>query len=80
MDDIIPLELFRFFTRHFIWTTSGQLKAITMVYQDLLKGRNKRLKQKCMNRIKEIRIYRSISISNVRGLETTADNMITHPL
>ena len=32
-----------------------------------------------MNRIKEIRIDRSISIVNLRGLETIADNMITHP-
>ena len=32
-----------------------------------------------MSRIKDIRIERSISIVNVRGLETTADHMITHP-
>ena len=79
MDDIIPLELFRFFTRHFIWPTSGQLKAMTMAYQDLLKGRTRKGKQRCMSRIKDIRIERSISIVNVRGLETTADHMMTHP-
>ena len=32
MDDIIPLELFRYFSRHFICPTSGQLKAMTMAY------------------------------------------------
>jgi hypothetical protein len=77
MDDIIPLELFRFFTRHFIWPTSGQLKAMTMAYQDLLKGRSGRGRQRCMSRIKDIRIERSVSIANVRGLEITADNMMT---
>ena len=32
-----------------------------------------------MSRIKDIRIERSVSIVNVRGLESTADHMITHP-
>ena len=80
MDGIIPLELFRYFTRHFIWPTSGQLKAMTMAYQDLFKGRTRKGKQKCMSRIKDIRIERSISIVNVRGLETIADSLITSPL
>ena len=79
IDEIIPLELYRYFTRHFIWPTSGQLKEMTMVYQDLFKGRTRRGRQRCMNRIKEIRIDRSISIVNVRGLEITADSLITSP-
>jgi len=32
-----------------------------------------------MSRIKDIRIERSVSIVNVRGLESIADHMITHP-
>jgi hypothetical protein len=32
-----------------------------------------------MSRIKDIRIERSISIVNVRGLETTAGHVMTHP-
>lgn len=78
-DDIIPLEMYRHFCRYFTWPTSGQFKAVTMVYQDLFKGRSRRGKMRCMNRVKDFRFERSISIVNVRNMDSEAENWRADP-
>ncbi len=50
--DLLALELYRLLVRHAVWPSEGQMKAVTMVYEDLFKGRSvKTLRMCCMLRV-----------------------------
>ena len=60
-NDIIALNLYRFLVKNAVWPTESQLKAITMVYEDLFKGRSaKEAKLCCMLRVPGAQFDRSL--------------------
>ena len=61
--------LYRYIANSQTWPTEGQLKAMTMVYQDLFKGRNDRGTMRCMNR-GAFRFDRNITVGRLRILPT----------
>jgi hypothetical protein len=66
-NDIIALNLYRFLVRNAVWPTESQLKAMTMVYEDLFKGRSvKDAKMCCMHRVPGARFERSLCVPSIR--------------
>lgn len=54
-NDILALELYRYFLKYQIWQTSGELQPMTMAYQDLIEWKSKKGKPLCMVRIQDLR-------------------------
>ena len=66
-NDIIALNLHRFLVRNAVWPTENQLKTMTMVYEDLFKGRSvKEAKLCCMHRVPGARFERSLCVPSIR--------------
>ena len=55
-DDALTLKFYRHSVRYQVWSTFGQVKAMTMVYQDLFKVRSPEGKTKVCNQVTELHI------------------------
>ena len=70
-DKGFALLLYRYIANSQAWPTEGQLRAMTMVYQDLFKGVNDRGTMMCMNR-GALRFDRNVTVCRLRILPTKA--------
>ena len=65
-DDILPNELYRYLVKYQIWPTSGELQAMTVAYQDLIR-KDKKRKPTCIIRIGTFRHEKDITACTLGG-------------
>ncbi len=70
--DLLALELYRLLVRYDVWPTEGQLKVVTMVYEDLFKGRSQNAKMCCMWRVDDGRFAQSLTLNSLRVIDLEA--------
>ena len=71
LEQILALETFRAMEKNKQQLTKGILKAVTMVYQDMLRVRERPGEGRimhCMHRIGGFRFNRSITVANLRAI------------
>ena len=62
------------------WPTEGQLKVMTMVYEDLFKGKSiQEGKMCCMRRVPKCRFERSLHVYTLRTIDYNGAGAISHP-
>ena len=78
-DRVLALELYRLLKRFSVWPNEGQLKVMTMAYEDLFRGRSEQGKMCCRHRVPTFKFHRSLDLRATRVIDGNADTARSHP-
>ena len=63
-----------------VWPSEGELKVMTMVFEDLIRGRSTtENKLCCRRRVPSFKLLRSLCLESLRIIDSAAKSAVTHP-
>ena len=71
--------LYRPLVRLQAWPTSGYIKAMALVINNLFKGRISNRKQQCIIRVQNYRFEKSLGKATTRNIDVTVEANKKHP-